>query len=174
MQPIWGQQIGVKCRDLGSHHSPHGGCNRQSRGGHQLSPLVSSFGHGDTPLGTPNIIRDPKRKVLGVSSLHVQHVPPSHSPINPIISPQDPQKLGGGCGRGSLDGGPTYRVTVGSHLGRIHRFWGSTVWRWCCSSVGRCRRWCSAALDGAQRGQIGHAFSDGHTHQDPTHLGSAR
>lgn len=51
---------GLKCSDLGSHHSPHGGCNRQSRGGHQLSPLVSSFGHGDTPLGNPNISRVPQ------------------------------------------------------------------------------------------------------------------
>lgn len=51
---------GLRCSDLGSHHSPRGGCSRQSRGGHQLSPPVSSFGRGDTPLGTPNINRVPQ------------------------------------------------------------------------------------------------------------------
>lgn len=118
-----------------------------------------------TSIGSPNIIRDPKHKVLGVGSLHVLHVTQPRSPINPIISPPDLQKLGGGCG-GSLDGGPTYGVTVGSYLGHIHRFWGSTAWRWCCSFGGRCRRRCSAVLDGAWRGQIGHASSNGHTHED--------
>lgn len=49
-----------------------------------------------TSVGCPNIIRDPKHKALGESSLHVPHVSPPRSPINPIISPQDPQKLGGG------------------------------------------------------------------------------